>query len=84
MKFDDDLVEFIYSFTSVKKPIEKKQTKLSKYIISKEEGIVEVKDAFVSPGEVSESDELLEPDYWRNEIEETSNMNGTCIIEKEE
>lgn len=83
MKFEDDLTEFIYSLTKVKKPIEKKSGIPSKYVISKDGKITPVRDAFIAPGRVSEEDNLPEPDYWSNEINETSNMNSS-IIKKEE
>ena len=84
MKFEDDLVDFVYSLTNVKKPIEKRSGIPHKYILSKDKGIILVKDDFVSPGEVSENDKSLELIYWRNEIDKNSNMNTNCIIEKEE
>ena len=83
MKFEDNLTEFIYSFTKVKKPIEKKSGIPSKYIISKDGKIIPVRDVFISVGEVSEEDNLLDPNYWIDEINETNNMNSS-IIKKEE
>ncbi len=88
MKFEKDLTEFIHSLTkeNIKKPIEKKSGIPSKYILSKEEGIIPVRDAFITPGEISEDNNLPKPQYWSNEIEETSNMDSSnkCIIKKEE
>ena len=83
MKFEDDLTEFINSLTKVKKPVEKKSGIPSKYIISKDGKITPVKDAFIGIGEVSEDDNLLEPQYWNYETNKTNNIDNS-IIKKEE
>lgn len=80
MKFENNLTEFIYSLTKFKKPIEKKSGIPSKYIISKDGKITPVRDAFIGIGEVSEDDNLLEPQYWNYE---TNNIDNS-IIKKEE
>ena len=81
MDFEKELIEFIYSLTSVKKPIKENDKFPSKCVITEDGKMEQVKDVFIYPGEVSEDNQSsIKPTYWINDIE-NSNMNNK---EKEE
>lgn len=81
MDFEKELIEFIYSLTSVKKPIKENNKFPSKCIITEDGKMEQVKDVFIYPGEVSEDNQSsIKPIYWDNDIKNNSSMNE----EKEE